>query len=209
MIFCSDSPCSVPPNGGFRDAQGLIAVGGGDAFRSQGEEVCVALASKGEQTPLGGRVRLDPAVAQNMGDVIAALGEASADEEATMAGQRLVLGAHQRRPGARRHFLDTSEALGEHPARCHLLVIGAASFAEAAAEFETKEYIPNADGVEALLQRGPVEVRQPRRRVRSHVDDDADTDRVKQTNEGGPVMRRMSNTINCLQRLYLSSLIAL
>ena len=33
-----------------------------------------ALEGKGEQTLLGGRVRLDPAVAQNVGDVIAALG---------------------------------------------------------------------------------------------------------------------------------------
>jgi hypothetical protein len=143
----------VPRDGRFRNALGLIAVSGGDAFRSRGEEVCIALAGKGEQTLLGGRVRLDPAVAQNVGDVIAALGEASANEEATMASKRLVLGAHQHRPGARRHFLDTIEALGEHPARCRLLVIGAASFAEAAAEFETKEYVPNADGVEAFLQR--------------------------------------------------------
>ena len=141
---------------------------------SRGEEVRIALAGKGEQTLLGGRVRLDPAVAQNVGDFIAALGEASADEEATMAGQRLVLGAHQRRPGARPYFLDPSEALGEHRARRHLLVIGDASFADAASEFETKEHVADAGGVEALLQRGPVEVGQPRRRVRSYVDDDAD-----------------------------------
>jgi hypothetical protein len=194
---------SPPRDDGFGDALVLIAVSGGDAFRSRGEEVCIALAGEGEQTLLGGRVRLDPAAAQNVGDVIAALGEASADEEATMAGQRLVLGAHQRRPSARRHFLDTSEALGEHPACRHLLVIWDVSFGGAAAEFEAKEHVSDPDGVEALLQRGPVEVRQPRRRVRSHVDDDADTGRVKQKNEGGPVMRRVSNTINCLQCLYL------
>ena len=101
------------------------------------------------------------------------------------------------------------EALGEDRARRHLLVIGDASFADAAAEFETKEHVPDAGGVEALLQRGPVEVRQPRRRVRSYVDDDADSGGVKQTPEGRPIMGRMSNTINCLQRLYLPSLIPL
>lgn len=74
MIFHSGSPPSVPRDGDFGDAHGLIAVSGGDAFRSRREEVCIALEDKGEQTLLGGRVRLDPAVAQNVGDVIAALG---------------------------------------------------------------------------------------------------------------------------------------
>lgn len=78
-----------------------------------------------------------------------------------MAGQRLVLGAHQRRPSARRHFLDPGEALSEHRARRHLLVVGDASFANAASEFEAKEHVAYAGGVETLVQRGPVEVRQP------------------------------------------------
>jgi len=74
-------------------------------------------------------------------EVIAALGETPADEEATVAGQRLVLGAQQRRPGARRHFLDLREAVDEHRACRHLLVIGDASLTDAAAEFEAKEQV--------------------------------------------------------------------
>ena len=63
MILCSGSPSFVPRDGGLRDAQGLITVRGGDAFRSRGEEVCAALPGDREQTFLRDLVRLDPAVA--------------------------------------------------------------------------------------------------------------------------------------------------
>ena len=99
-----------------------------------------------------------------MGEVVPALGETPADEQAAMAGQWLVLGAHQRRPGARSHCLDLGEALGEQWACRHPLVIGDAA-ARTAAEFEAQEHVADAGGVEALFQLSAVEVRQPRNGV--------------------------------------------
>jgi hypothetical protein len=48
-----------------------------------------------------------------VGDPDATFDEAPADKQAAMAGERLVLAAHQRKPGAGRDLLDVGDALGE------------------------------------------------------------------------------------------------
>ncbi len=86
-----------------------------------------------------------------MGDADAALCKTAADEQAAMAGQRFMLGTHQRRPRARRHFFNPREALGEERAGRHVFIVGNAAASWAPAEFEAQEHVTDAGGVETLL----------------------------------------------------------
>lgn len=94
-----------------------------------------------------------------------------------------MLAAHQRRPRPRDHLLDSRDAFGEERARRHLLIVRDAAVPGTPAEFAAQEHVADAGGVETFLQRGAIEVRQPRNGVRSDVDHNSDLGPIKQALE--------------------------
>ena len=67
---------------------------------------------------------LDRPVVENVLDIDATFGETPSDEQATVAGQRLVLAAHQHKTAVGGQFLDPIEPRDEERVRGHLFVIG-------------------------------------------------------------------------------------
>ncbi len=76
------------------------------------------------QPPLGDRMRLNGAVMQNVADSDAARSERSRHQKATMAIERLTLGAHQANAMLRHIVLQTVETGLERGRSRHRLIIG-------------------------------------------------------------------------------------
>jgi hypothetical protein len=152
--------------------------------------VCVLMRQvgiPGEKAILRIRVGLDRPVTQNMSDSDTTFDEPPSDKQAAVASQRLVFAAHEREGGAGRDLFDLLDTFRKQWAARHQLVVGDALL-WASSEFKSQEDVGEAGRVEAVLQGGAVEVRQPRSWVRSDVGDRADIGSIKQALESGPVM---------------------
>ena len=87
------------------------------------EQVLFRLPGQVEEALLGHRVRLDPAVAENVGNVDAALDESPPNQQAAMAGKRIVFQAHQSEPHARGDCFDLRQPLKEQRLLGHRLIV--------------------------------------------------------------------------------------
>jgi hypothetical protein len=159
------------------------------AIRARSEQVALGLARAGKQATLRVLVGFDCPVTQDMGDGDPTFDKTAADKQAAMAGQRFVFAAHERQPwcGAR----------SARPARCragrHHLVVRRAAVLGASSQFEPQKDVSDSAGVEAVLQRSAVEVRQSRSRARSDIRDSTDVGRFEQSLESRPVMIGVPN----------------
>jgi hypothetical protein len=61
------------------------------------------------------------------------------------------LETHERRPRASGHFFDPCDAVGEQWARRHRVAIGDAAASGTSAEFDAKEHVADAGGVQPIL----------------------------------------------------------
>src|SRR5215469_10333808 len=106
-----------------RNLAGATSIGRGEAVRAGGEKI-VRCARLRKQALLGGDMRLDRTVHQDVPEREAAFRQSASDQEAAVAVERLALGAHEAQAKAPPEFIDLIEA-GLEPRRGrHLLVVG-------------------------------------------------------------------------------------
>jgi hypothetical protein len=91
------------------------------------------------------------------------------NEQATMAGQRLMLAAQQDETAARGQLFDLIEPRHEERVRGHLLVISRPAAPGASPEFDAQKPVFDPGGVEPGFQSGATEVRIARRGRRPYV----------------------------------------
>ncbi|MGC1862038.1 MAG: hypothetical protein WA733_13195 [Methylocystis sp.] len=101
---------------------------------------------------------LDRPVVENVLDIDATFGETPSDEQATVAGQRLVLAAHQHKTAVGGQFLDPIEPRDEERVRGHLFVIGWPAAPGASPELDAQKQVCDAAGVEPSFQSGATEM---------------------------------------------------